>query len=450
MSGIGLKLLFFTSSARSAYTARFLPLILVEQGLTDSEVGVVLSSAYISIIILSPVLSIIADYKNSRYAFTQIAYITTGIVVLGFIAPYYWFGITNTNGLFVIYLVLMIIYSFPNEIITPFVDSLAMIKLDNNKEVYGRYRSFGALGWGGMHVIVGLLLEYLFELHWLLYLYSFITIFIAIILYFTFSHKYINNYKTTIKLPSYDSTNLISDDNNDNNNDITNKEEDTYFNVIKYVFTSKYGIAIYLLGFTFGGGWLAVQSLLFVYLTSLSNDDENVSYLLLGSSVGVSVIFEIPFLYLSDFFIRKIGYRWMIIIGLIIYCFRLVSYTLIDYDTIWLLPFIEILQGFTFGLLHVPLVNIPSLLFPNKMQTTAQGLMGCIRYGVAPFIFIFCGGFIMDELGGEWFYRIITGIVVITTIIFYFLTYGIDIELNSKPFKTHQKSDIISHENDPI
>ncbi len=85
----------------------------------------------------------------------------------------------------------------------------------------------------------------------------------------------------------------------------------------------------------------------------------------MGLSVGISVIFEIPFMYASEWFVNHLGYRNMIIIGFCCYVLRLMGYTLLTADNLWFLLIIETLQGFTMGLVHVAVVTLCAIIFPK-------------------------------------------------------------------------------------
>ena len=167
-----------------------------------------------------------------------------------------------------------------------------------------------------------------------------------------------------------------------------------------------------------------MQSLLFVYISNLSTTDseQDEAYLMMGLSVGISVIFEIPFMYCSEWFVKRLGYTNMIIVGLICYILRLMGYTILNANNLWLLLIIETLQGFTMGLVHVAIVTLCAIIFPQHLAVTAQGLMSSIRFGFAPFIFLFVSGYIMQYFGGKWLYRGLALIVLFTLVTFYLLS----------------------------
>lgn len=132
----------------------------------------------------------------------------------------------------------------------------------------------------------------------------------------------------------------------------------------------------------------------------------------------------------------------MIFVGFICYVLRLLGYTLLSADNLWLLLIIETLQGFTMGLVHVSIVTLCAIIFPKDLNVTAQGLMSSIRFGFAPFIFLFVSGYIMEYFGGQWLYRGLAAIVFITLILFYFLSKELNQIINEKQHQYGENVDV--------
>ena len=85
------------------------------------------------------------------------------------------------------------------------------------------------------------------------------------------------------------------------------------------------GVNVFLVMMLFlGASWGLYESYLFVYLTEM-----NASSYLLAMTVSFSCIFGIPFLYVSDCWVRFFGKINMIIAAFVVYCFRFVGYSLI-------------------------------------------------------------------------------------------------------------------------
>ena len=361
--------------------------------------------------------------------FLLIAYgLTAGIASL-FLLPFYWLNIEDNND-FIFYwsLIVMICYSVPSEFGVPVLDALCLLVLSSDQKKYGQIRSFTAMSWGAFHVAIGVLLEYdVIKLHHSVYLYVVCNVPLLVSTYFAFHRiESTSNDLTDIKLTERKS----SDDDDDygsmtrGNDESSDSKISQYLQTLKFIFSRSYTIGLFLIGFVFGGGWVTVQSLLFLYVSDLANssNSEETAYLLMGVSVGISVIFEIPFMYSSEWFVERMGFRNMIFVGFICYVLRLTGYSLLSADNLWLLLVIETLQGFTMGLVHVAIVTLCATIFPQHLAVSAQGLMSSIRFGFAPFLFLIASGYIMEYVGGQWLYRGLAFAVFLTLIAFYFLS----------------------------
>eukprot|EP01084_Bolivina_argentea_P061781 112937_1 len=183
-----IKSTYFIYGARSAFIARFLPLILLEEGLSDSQIGIVLSSAYFAICFIVPIISAFADLKNDKKSlFLIVAYFITATISCLYLLPYYWFNITDDDLIFYYSLVIMILYSVPAEFSVPILDALLLLIISNDKKKYGQIRSYTAMSWGLFHCIAGVLLEYkIIKLHHCLYLFALISIPLLITTYLSF------------------------------------------------------------------------------------------------------------------------------------------------------------------------------------------------------------------------------------------------------------------------
>ncbi|ETO23472.1 hypothetical protein RFI_13710 [Reticulomyxa filosa] len=174
--------------------------------------------------------------------------------------------------------------------------------------------------------------------------------------------------------------------------------------------------------FIISGARAVVENMLFVFL--ISSFGTNVSNLntLLGVSVCITVIFEIPCFQMSEWLLKRVGYRKMILFGMLCYVIRVLSYTWLTESTLWCLLFIEPLHGITFSMVQIASLHFVTLLFPKQWTATGQGVLGAISSGIGPFLFVFFSGFIMQYLGGDALYRICGSIVAFTIIAFFFVT----------------------------
>lgn len=85
--------------------------------------------------------------------------------------------------------------------------------------------------------------------------------------------------------------------------------------------------------FALGTMWGFVESFLFLYLEDLKARKS-----LLGLTLTTGAIISLPFLFTSDWFVKKLGHANLMLLALIFYFIRFVGYSLID-SPYWCFPF---------------------------------------------------------------------------------------------------------------
>ena len=202
-----LKLIYFIAFFRRAFSpgGRFIAIFYINQGLSDSQIGAIISLAYIVQFIATPLWAAIADCTHSRYLVTQLMNISSGILVLLLLLPYYWLHIDESrnnkhnkdnNLLFVLLMICNFIYQICQTSYLTMVDTLTLVILNEDSKVYGKQRTFGAISWGIAHCIVGLIVDFSFKIANLLYVYCLTTLIEAYIVHIAFknaSHLYMYN-----------------------------------------------------------------------------------------------------------------------------------------------------------------------------------------------------------------------------------------------------------------
>ena len=185
-----LKALYFIDILRSSCIDRFIGLFLIEQGISDLELGIILSSSYIISCFFNPIFSMHADYFKHQYRYAQISIFLSGIIAPFIVIPYFWFNINKQNILFIYLLIINMVFNIPYKLYIPIMESLTMVRLNNEKNLYGKARSFGSIAWGLMHVVIGVLLDLFLPLHSLTFLFTCMTIPLLIMLKLAFGNKH--------------------------------------------------------------------------------------------------------------------------------------------------------------------------------------------------------------------------------------------------------------------
>lgn len=150
----------------------------------------------------------------------------------------------------------------------------------------------------------------------------------------------------------------------------------TGFEGIKLIFSSANNCAFLVVMFIIGSLWGFVETFLFVYL----KDDMGAPMYLLGLTITVGAVVSIPFLFVSDYLVNRIGQNNTFIIALLAYSLRYVGYSYITNP--WhAFPF-EAMELFTINLFKVACAQYVGENAPPGLLATMNGITGCVHYGL--------------------------------------------------------------------
>ncbi|KYQ57900.1 Major facilitator superfamily domain-containing protein 6 [Trachymyrmex zeteki] len=192
-------------------------------------------------------------------------------------------------------------------------------------------------------------------------------------------------------------------------------------NVVRDVFTILRNFetaVLFLACFVLGTAWGYIESFLFWLIQDLGG-----SRSLMGITVAVGGIAGIPLLALSGPIISKIGHANVLFIGFVFYAIRLCGYSLI-YDP-WLTLIFEALESVTTSLSFTAAVTYAAKLSTTSTDSSIQGLLGGIYYGVGKGSGSLIGGYLMKFFGTRPTYQIFAVVTLLTGIIYFIfnLTY---------------------------
>ncbi|KAG5334328.1 MFSD6 protein, partial [Acromyrmex charruanus] len=224
-------------------------------------------------------------------------------------------------------------------------------------------------------------------------------------------------------------------------------------NVVRDVFTVLRNIetaVLFLACFVLGTAWGYIESFLFWLIQDLGG-----SRSLMGITVAVGGIAGIPLLALSGPIISKIGHANVLFIGFVFYAIRLCGYSLI-YDP-WLTLIFEALESVTTSLSFTAAVTYAAKLSTTSTDSSIQGLLGGVYYGVGKGSGSLIGGYLMKFFGTRPTYQIFAVVTLLTGIIYFIfnVTYlknrsqleGNDI-VKKKPKNIDEQDNPEKHTND--
>ena len=258
-----------------------------------------------------------------------------------------------------LWLVLVIItYAFCIAPIMPLVDNSAVDLLGERKDQYGKLRLWGALGWGVAAPLLGWLVERA-ELHWVFYGF--------IILMF-------GGLVVAWRLP----ISQVS---------IGSK----FWSGLRLMMTDWRWLVFSGAVLVGGIGSAMIGNYLFLYLDGLGAGET-----LMGFALTVATVGELPVLFFSDRLLVRFGGRGLLLLSLLAYAVRALSYAFIQSP--WLALPIQLLHGPTFS-----------------------GVM----YGLGGTFGALIGGVLYEALGAALMYRWAGVGVLVGLVLFAFASSGL-------------------------
>lgn len=363
-------------------------------------------------------------------------------------------GLLDRSHDFYFFLFLRVIYSIALAPAYPILDGVALNYLiDNgmNKAAFGRERLYGAYGWAVFSFILGICIDY-FETK---IMYVFITGLMVALVYsliiFSKSREFpsgqggessvemsgdfmalpeseeevaangavfIEEGQSTSGEASTAQTNPIHDplserdsktmavdcstnthEKNDEGLSCMGKvKSDPNYIVLCLLFFSPLAVMFVVLHTVLSGVTSIVESLVFLFF----RNSLGASNLIMGFSVVVTVVFEIPMFAYSKQLLDIFGQNYLIIIACISYCVRVIGYTLAP-NGIWVL-LVEPLHGVTYASSKISTVDFVSDVTPDHMQATAQGILSSLS-AIGKLVGVLLGGYFEEKFGADVMYQ---------------------------------------------
>lgn len=180
--------------------------------------------------------------------------------------------------------------------------------------------------------------------------------------------------------------------------------------------------------FIMGSCWGFLESFLFVYLQK----ELKAPNYLLGLTVTVGAFIGLPFLYGSDWFIRKFGAIQLLLVALVVYFIRLIGYSFLN-DPWWCIPY-ELMEAFTLHLMWVSTVQLAYQISPPGMLATLQAVVGGLNFGVGRGFGSLVGGSVSVFYGYRIAFQVVGSMALFTAILYALLHYFL-----LQPLEVHDK-----------
>lgn len=309
-------------SAAWACYGRFINVFWSDIGVTRAEVGALslatMIASFIGQLFWSMITDRLGDYKRVLIG-TSVA--GTLIIFLNMLpavqASFWWLAVVCVTS------------SFFLSTSGPIIDAMcvSVLKEQNSEEQYGDQRLWCAVGWGGMSLVAGKLID-TFGLAFMFWGFASIqSVYLGVCLFY---------------MP------MTKQSGPQNSEESVSLKQFLNFDVA-WFFANL---------FVYGLAMSVVENFLLVFL---NEDFDNAPKVLLGASTAMMCFFEVPvFKYVDMIWAKNKNRLTSVLMACkVVLAFRCICYTLLPASNPWLVLLIEPLHGFTFA---VPGVNINRIL----------------------------------------------------------------------------------------
>ncbi|CAB9520265.1 expressed unknown protein [Seminavis robusta] len=187
-----------------------------------------------------------------------------------------------------------------------------------------------------------------------------------------------------------------------------------YLLVFQAMTSSCYGCAFLFLYLSISAGQSMVDNLIFLYF-----EEMGASYLIMGYTIVITIIMELSVSYVAPKLLTVFNYNvWLVIAGLA-YIVRVIGYTMIPRNHIWMIWVLELLHGLTFAGTLTAMAEFAAVVVPYNpnQQATLVHLVSLLR-GKAMTAAVFWGALVQQEVGPKYMYRRYTLVVILAVLSF--------------------------------
>ncbi|KAK5639361.1 hypothetical protein RI129_011853 [Pyrocoelia pectoralis] len=171
-------------------------------------------------------------------------------------------------------------------------------------------------------------------------------------------------------------------------------------------------LALFAAFFILGTVWGYIESFLFWLIQDLGGSKS-----LMGITITVGGIAGIPLLVLSGPIIKRIGHANVIFIGFVFYAIRLLGYSLI-YNP-WLCLIFEAMESITSSLTVTAVVTYGAKLSTVTTDSSIQGLLGGLYFGVGKGSGSLVGGYLMKYIGTRSTFQVFAAVAAVTGMVYF-------------------------------
>jgi PPP family 3-phenylpropionic acid transporter len=345
----------------------FLVLYFQELGFTGAQIGLITGITPLITFFIAPLWSGIADATGRHRLIMSIA-------ILGGAASLSVYPFLDT---FVPVLLIAILVNFFLSPVVPFADSATMYMLADKKEMYGRIRLGGTIGYGLAAAIAGGLVQnYSLKL-------AFWGSAVLLILSLFVSQKFVYGPRR-IDNPTRSG--------------------------IRIILANPRWLLFLVLAFIGGIALAAFNNYFFPYMKEVGASES-----MMGFALTLGTLSEVPVLFFGNKLIKKFKAYHLLMLSMVMTGLRLILFAVAG--TTLMVLIIQIISGLTFATFWIAGVSFAEENAPPGMHTTAQGLFSAMVMGIGTAVGGFIGGILLESIGGRDLYLTIgVAVLVIVTL----------------------------------
>jgi MFS transporter, PPP family, 3-phenylpropionic acid transporter len=340
-------------------------------GFSGAQIGLLAGMVPLVIMIGATLWTGLADAKMGHKRIMSLTILVSVIAVA--IAPF-----VKSFALVIPVVFIFALFAAP---ITPFADSATLFMLGDKKDMYGRIRLGGTIGWGLFAPIASVIIDR-YGIKWAFWGNAAIMVFTLIICQsFTFGQ--------------------------------TGEREPIQTNIRKMIADRRW-VLFLCLAFLGGVAFTVMNGFLFPYLIDLGMNG-----ITRGIAITIATISELPVLFFSNYLIDRFKALGLLFIGMYITGLRLILYALLNFQAGILI--FQLLNGLTSPLVLVAAVSYANEIAPEGMKATAQGLVGAMMFGFGAAAGGAMAGLLRQGVGSQVMFLLIGILVLLGVSLIYLL-----------------------------
>jgi MFS transporter, PPP family, 3-phenylpropionic acid transporter len=352
----------FLIFAGFAFIAPFMVLYYQSLGFTGTQIGLLTGLTPLITLFSAPFWTGLADTRHRHRLIMGLTLLTGAITI--FLYPFF--------TTFAPILLLAVLFNTFFAPVTSFADSATLFMLGNRKEMYGRIRLGGTIGFGVAAFLAGALIQNygLKVAFWG----GAALFFLALIVSQKFVHSPLHNGSSN-------------------------------GGGVRTLLRERRWFFFLVLAFAGGLGMAAANNYLFSFLKELGANETT-----MGFTLTLGTVSEMPVLFFGNRLIQRFRANGLLLLATVVTGFRFLLYA--GSGTPDLILILQLLNGLTFPAMWIAGVAYADENAPGELSATAQGLFSAMVFGFGSAVGGFIGGPLIESMGGRGMY-LVFGLIIL-------------------------------------